>query len=502
MSPNTSPCKDREKCIGGYARLVHMIKYIQQKYKDDHPLYLNAGDNFQGTPWYTMFTWNVTKHFLNMLPADVLTVGNHEFDHGIDGLLPFLSSVKSKLVLSNIDEQSLTFLQQYSKDRIHGRTIINKGGIRIGVIGVIIKTVNEISNTGNITFFDEIQMVKHQANLLAQENVDIIIVLSHCGIVVDKEIAKHGGPLIDVIVGGHSHTYLYNGVDITNPYEKPADTYPLVITQDDGHIVLIVQAGAYGKYVGVLRVKFDDEGNVDSWTGNNIFLSHDVDEDEDIVKELEPWKQEVERRGRHYFGEAKVLIDNSNCKLGECTAGDLLTDAMVESDESILLALHHAGGIRTSFQPGPITFNDLLTMVPFGNTLDVVKISGKTLRDVFEHAVDLDSHKYNKVFRNLLQVSGFKIVYNLNNPINQRAEKILVLEKNGNDIIYNDLDNNKLYEVMIPSFIFKGGDGFTMFKTDKLEHSIGKVDIDVFSKYFKSHKVLNPKLQGRITMKY
>lgn len=109
-----------------------------------------------------MFTWNVTKHFLNLLPADVLvliflkdvtlslviksffeqTVGNHEFDHGIDGLLPFLDSVKSKLVLGNVDDESLHFLQQYSKDRVHGRTIINKGGIRIGVIGVIIKTVN------------------------------------------------------------------------------------------------------------------------------------------------------------------------------------------------------------------------------------------------------------------------------------------------------------------------------------------------------------------------
>lgn len=120
-------------------------------------------------------------------------------------------------------------------------------------------------------------MVKRHARHLAQENVNIIIVLSHCGIEVDREIAKHGGPLIDVIVGGHSHTYLYSGQDPSNPPDKPADTYPVVVTQDDGHLVLIVQAGAYAKYVGVLRVQFDEEGNAIAWTGNNIYLNHDVE---------------------------------------------------------------------------------------------------------------------------------------------------------------------------------------------------------------------------------
>lgn len=120
-------------------------------------------------------------------------------------------------------------------------------------------------------------MVKHHANYLNQENVNIIIVLSHCGIEVDKEIAKHGGPLIDIIVGGHSHTYLYNGNDPSNPPDKPADKYPVVVTQDDGHLVLIVQAGAHGKYVGVLRVKFDDAGDAISWTGNNVYLDHSVE---------------------------------------------------------------------------------------------------------------------------------------------------------------------------------------------------------------------------------
>lgn len=124
-------------------------------------------------------------------------------------------------------------------------------------------------------------MVRRHARLLAQENVNIIIVLSHCGIEIDKEIAKNAGPLVDVIVGGHSHTYLYTGTDPSNTPDKPAGTYPVVVTQDDGHIVLVVQAGAHGKYVGVLRVKFDMGGDVLSWTGNNVFLDHSVEKGDD-----------------------------------------------------------------------------------------------------------------------------------------------------------------------------------------------------------------------------
>lgn len=120
-------------------------------------------------------------------------------------------------------------------------------------------------------------MVKYHAEHLAKEDVNVIIVLSHCGIDIDREIAKHGGPLIDIIVGGHSHTYLYNGEDPSNPPDKVADKYPVVVTQDDGHLVLIVQAGAHGKYVGVLRVKFNEEGEVISWTGNNVYLDHSAE---------------------------------------------------------------------------------------------------------------------------------------------------------------------------------------------------------------------------------
>lgn len=111
----------------------------------------------------------------------------------------------------------------------------------------------------------------------------------------------------------------------------------------------------------------------------------------------------------------------------------------------------------------------MLTMIPFGGTFDLVKLSGKTLREMFEHAVDLDITENSMVFRNLLQVSGFKVTYDLKNPPNQRVKKILVLENNKKRT-YNELDENKSYYVVVNSFIFRGGDGYSMIKRDQQEH--------------------------------
>lgn len=131
------PCKTGD-CIGGYSRLVTVVKELQEKYKDENPMYLNAGDNYQGTPWYSLWRWNVTSHFLNMLPADAMAIGNHEFDHGIDGLVPFLNTSKSPMLLANIDEKSSVTLRNLTRPM----TILERSGLKIGVIGLIVKDVN------------------------------------------------------------------------------------------------------------------------------------------------------------------------------------------------------------------------------------------------------------------------------------------------------------------------------------------------------------------------
>lgn len=126
-------------------------------------------------------------------------------------------------------------------------------------------------------FYNEEEIVIREAEELKKQGVDIIIVLSHCGLDVDKRIAQHAAPYVDVIVGGHSHTFMYTveeGGTAPGP-DVVKDEYPAVV-ESNGHKVLIVQASAYIKYVGDITVYFDKNGRVAKWEGQPVYLDSDV----------------------------------------------------------------------------------------------------------------------------------------------------------------------------------------------------------------------------------
>lgn len=126
-------------------------------------------------------------------------------------------------------------------------------------------------------FYNEEETIRKEAALLKEQGVDIIIALTHCGLDVDYRIAKGAAPYVDVIVGGHSHSFMYNveeGGTAPGP-DVVKDSYPAVV-ETDGHKVLIVQASSYAKYVGNLTVYFNKEGNVAKWEGAPVYLDTDI----------------------------------------------------------------------------------------------------------------------------------------------------------------------------------------------------------------------------------
>lgn len=258
-----------------------MVKQLQRERSDENknPVFLNIGDNFQGTLWYELLGYNVTATFLNILPADATTLGNHEFDRGIEEVVHFLEMLESPVVVANLDDSDEPTLQGLYKKSI----VIERGGRKIGLVGALVVATIEISNPENLHILNEIQAVKTESERLRdEEGVDIIIVLSHCGLVIDREMALQGGSAIDVIVGGHSHTLLHTGTPVPGP-DTSDDVYPIVYEQGNGHKVLIVQASAYTKYIGDLVVYFDDQGEAQSWEGNTIFLDNSIVPDPDIL---------------------------------------------------------------------------------------------------------------------------------------------------------------------------------------------------------------------------
>lgn len=277
---NTSlPCgADREdKCIGGIARIYSIV--TKAKDVNGNCIFLNAGDSYLGSSlWKQHFQWNIAPLFLNKIPTEAITIGNHEFDDGSVSIIPFLARIKWPVIAANINCSNEPSLEDYIKKYI----VIEKNGTKIGIIGYVLRTLNKTVDTGNLIFLDEATTVNTVASALKQQGITIIIALSHAGLDMDRIVAAKATD-IDVIVGGHSHSFMYTGTPPS--IDKPVAEYPEIVYHNNGHKVLIVQAGAYSRYLGNISITFDEQGEVTSWQGNPILLNQTVSPD---IKKLFP----------------------------------------------------------------------------------------------------------------------------------------------------------------------------------------------------------------------
>lgn len=186
------PCREDETCFGGFARMATVVNGLKLRRKNS--IFLNAGDNFQGTFWYSLLRYNVTATFLNLLPADAITLGNHEFAHRVRGLAPFLAMLESPVVVANIDDRHEPMLSKLYEKSI----IIERSGRKIGIIGVILRETSEIANTDKLRFMNEAVAIRDESTKLRLKGVNIIVVLSHCGLERDREIAFETGVIFEL----------------------------------------------------------------------------------------------------------------------------------------------------------------------------------------------------------------------------------------------------------------------------------------------------------------
>ncbi|XP_055326816.1 apyrase-like isoform X2 [Sitodiplosis mosellana] len=491
----SAECRKNDVCIGGYARLVAVVKQLQRS--RSNPIYFNAGDNYAGTIYWTFGKHNISSYFLNLLPADVMTIGNHEFDGGPDGLVPFLDRIESPLVLANVDFTDEPQLQ----GKFLNSTILIRDGRKIGVIGVIANDTHTLSKTGKVKFLNEVDTVRYEADKLDKEGVDIIVVLSHCGIDVDFEIARGAGSKIDVIVGAHTHTFMYTG-DPPGP-DTPEYDYPAVVKHSNGHNVLIVQASAYAKYVGDMTVYFDGLGEAIRWTGQPIFLGHGIQPDEEIVRELNPWKEKYENITQQPIATTYVTLDNSNCLYAECIMGNVVADAFLSSyrsmsnDTKTAIALVQSGAIRTTLVEGPISFGDLIMVVPFHNRVDSFDLLGRYIWEALEYSSN-EVNNENTHLKQFLQISGLRLVVNATQPKGHRVVAIEILCEECTPVEYKPIDLNQTYRVVATDFLANGGNGYTMFSEHMQNYAMGEIDVDALSNYIKSIEKVEEVETGRI----
>ncbi|XDV42403.1 hypothetical protein PO909_011075 [Leuciscus waleckii] len=358
----------------------------------------------------------------------------------------------------------------------------------------------------HLQFQDEITALQLEVDKLIALGVNKIIALGHSGFAVDKTIAKKVRG-VDVVIGGHTNTFLFTGDPPST--EVPAGSYPFMVDSEDGRKVPVVQAFAFGKYLGFLKVTFDSNGNVVKYSGNPILLNSSVTPDPDIQAEVDNWRKNLANYSSQYVGQTLVYLNGTfeECRFRECNLGNLICDAMVHhnikyADETqwnhVSSCILNGGSIRSPIDErnrnGSISMEDLIAVLPFGGTFDLVQINGSALREVFEHSV----RRYGGSTGEFLQVSGFQLVYDISKLPGNRVKSVNVLCTDCRMPRYEPLNPKKLYKVVLPSYLVDGGDGYTMIKDQKLKHDSGDLDIAVVASYITERKRVHPVVEGRI----
>ncbi|KAH8368146.1 hypothetical protein KR084_007650 [Drosophila pseudotakahashii] len=484
-------CDEGESCIGGYPRTVYTVRRLLREHADLNPIYINAGDSFQGTLWYNIGRWNVTQQLLNLLPAEAMTLGNHEFDHGVEGVVPFLETVETNMLVANMDcAHEPTMEGKYNKSMI-----IERSGRKIGLIGVILETTYDLANTGKVIFRNESDTIREEAQLLKAQGANIIIVISHCGYDVDQEIAANAGDWIDVIVGSHSHTFLYTGVP-PGPHSA-AGAYPTEVVHSSGHRVLIVQASAYARYVGNLVVYFDDNGDVLDFEGNPLYMDQSVPEDDIVLQAMVPWQVEMEPIANRIVGQSRVYLQQSECSRGECNLGNFFTDAILhafvkdatsssveDSWSNVTIALTSQGTFRVPISAGNITYKQLFAMCPWQNRLVALNLRGKHIVELLEHGVaPMNASSASPRSSRFLQVSGLRVVFDLTSPAGQRVSSVRVRCSKCQVPEYMPLVLEEKYRVVVMEYLANGKNGFGVINENAEDPEIGLFDLDALMDY-------------------
>ncbi|MCV6596885.1 MAG: 5'-nucleotidase C-terminal domain-containing protein [Mangrovicoccus sp.] len=472
------------ECFGGVARLATALKETREALLAEgaNVLTLDAGDQFQGSLMYTNYKGAVEAEFMTAIGFDAMAVGNHEFDDGPVKLADFIAAVPFPVISGNIDVSGEPVLAGQVQEQL----ILEVGGEKIAIVSALATDTMDTSSPGpNVRFVDEVVALSEDVAALEEQGIDKILALTHVGLNRDIEIAAEV-PGIDAVIGGHSHTYLNSDdPDAAGPYPVMAGAVP------------VVQAGAYSRYLGHLVLVFDDAGQVVSATGGPIVLGPDISPDPAIAARVAELAAPLEELKAELVGEAADLIDGDRdaCRMGECAMGNLVADAMLERvrDQGITIAITNGGGLRASINPGEITMGEVLTVLPFQNTLSTFSASGMMIIDGLENGVS----QVEDMKGRFPQIAGMRFSWDPDAGPNEGRIVSVELASGGEWV---PIDPEATYGVVTNNYVRRGGDGYRMFAAAEEAYDFGPGLDRVLADYLSAlNGPYTPYTDGRIT---
>ena len=381
---------------GGIKRIKALVDSVRAA--EPAVLLADAGDFVQGTYYFSLLNGVVEMMAMEELGYDVRTIGNHEFDKKMTGLGDMLSLCsKVKVVASNYDF-SQTSLSQY----VGSSTIIKAGNVNVGFIGLNVRLQNLVDPMAceGVQWQNAINVADVEAQKLREQGADMVIALSHLGyektdeVYYDRGIAKNTRH-IDMIIGGHSHTFL---------------NYPEYVTNQDGEQVLITQTGSKGICLGYAKIRLDDKGKP-SFTYRLIPVKSHLDAklDPAFSDMIDIYSAEVIKEMDQVIGNCPKAIRKGT---PESPLSNLTADALVWMAQEYYgikadVALYNSGGIRAEISAGDLTVGDVYAVYPFDNVLSVATLKGKDLKKLFEYVASSGGLPINKEVR--MVISGNKV---------------------------------------------------------------------------------------------
>ena len=262
MHSHIHPFKSgRNKGLGGMAQRASLIKQIRKQ--EEHVLLLDAGDIFQGTPYFNFYRGELEFKLMSEMQYDAVTLGNHDFDNGLEGLKEQLPYANFPFLIANYD-----FSDTILKNTFKAFKIFRKGDLKIGVFGIGIELDGLVPKNlyQNTIYKNPVSSANYYANILKQkEKCDLVICLSHLGFkykgdkISDLKFASQTRD-IDLIIGGHTHTFLKKPVKQLNMDQKE---------------VLINQVGWAGINIGRIDYHFSQNDSLKKVFGRSIFIKND-----------------------------------------------------------------------------------------------------------------------------------------------------------------------------------------------------------------------------------
>jgi 5'-nucleotidase / UDP-sugar diphosphatase len=442
--------KDGEP-IGGFAKAKTVMDGVEARNRAEgkDTLKLMAGDLLMGTLYSTAFKGDVGVRLMNKMGFDAMVVGNHEFDYGNENLLRIRKMMNFPLLSANIR----TAEEKHPFQRVITKTLPVSGALVVifGLTTHQTPTATLPDNVKGLQFDDPIETAKKI--LEPFDDADFIIALTHIGLEEDERLAA-ACPKIDVIIGGHTHTYV-------DPPRKVGNT-------------IVCQASAYARYVGRLDLDVKN-GRVVAHQGQLTDLTEKTAEDPKLSSIMDEYRKPLEKAMKVKVGETRIFLDGrlSSVRSGhESNLGRLIAYTAAESCGADV-AIINGGGIRSSINEGTITLGDVHTVLPFGNTVVKLDMTGEDLLAVLQRSADLKEGSGGK-----LQTYGTEFTNN--------GGKVTIERIRGRSFAPTDT-----YSVAINNFLLAGGDGYNDFK-DKGNNARNTYSLlaDLLVDFFKKHQVV------------